>query len=100
MDMLIILSTIRGEIKHFFESVINIGRIWSFSGERVELLTPVAVSSIHVSSFSRGNRNTLVEGILEILNTVLDYMEDKYLAGKTFVRIKSAQAGAREQRLR
>lgn len=59
----------------------------------------MAVSSIHVSSFSRGNHNTLIEGILEILNTVLDYMEDKYLAGKTSVRIKSAQEGEREQKL-
>lgn len=44
----------------------------SVSGKRMEFLTSVPVSNISFESVFRGNRDTIVEGILTILNTILN----------------------------
>lgn len=55
---------------------------WSFFGKRMEFLTSVPVSNIGLSPFFREYKDTLVEGILKILNTILSCTYNKYSVGE------------------
>lgn len=80
--MLTITSRIGEEIRICQKRTLTHTHTWSFSGKRMEFLTSVPVSNISLSPFFRENKDTLVEGILKILNTILSCTYNKYSAGE------------------